>query len=81
VVGVVPMYFLLSFCANNSFKYFIFTGRFFSPPTHKHEILDSVRVRLNASTWANQTQSCFFTTLFLVNVGRVVRLKLNFILF
>jgi hypothetical protein len=79
---VLLMHFVLSFCANNSFKYFIFTGRFFSHPTHKDETLDSVRVRLNASTWANQTQSCFFTTpfFFFVNVGLVVRLRLNFIL-
>jgi hypothetical protein len=36
------------------------TGRFFSHATHQDEILDSVRVRFNASTWANKTQSCFF---------------------
>jgi hypothetical protein len=55
-------------------------GTIFSHPTHKDEILDSVKVWLNASTCANQTQSCFFTTPFFVNVGVVVRLKLNFIL-
>jgi hypothetical protein len=55
-------------------------GMLFSHPTHKDEIVDSVKVWLNASTCANQTQSCFFITPFFVNVGVVVRLKLNFIL-
>jgi len=82
VVGVLPMHFIFSFCTSDSFKYFIFMGRLFSHPTQKDEILDSVKVWLNASTWANQTQACFFTQLlaFFVNVGLVVRLKLNFIL-
>jgi hypothetical protein len=80
MVGVLPMHFVLSFCTSDSFKYFIFMGRLFSHPTHKDEILGSVKVWLNVSTWANQTQSCFFTTpFFFVNVGLVVRLKLNFI--
>ncbi len=61
---MLPMHFVLSFCTSNSFKYFIFMGRLFSHTTHKDEILDSVKVWLNASTWANQTQSSFFTTLF-----------------
>jgi hypothetical protein len=78
VLGVLPMHFILSFCTNNSSKYFIFTGRFFSHPTHKDEILDSVRVRFDASTWANQTQSCFFYYPFFCECGTCCKVETQF---